>query len=198
MMGFSAADLIKRSARQILYLRQHPEKKQVTAQQLQGVADQKKNTTSEYVEMRGTYTRGEFNIFFSIDEVRLKGNKAMLIEHKSGSHTDAFFKKSVQQAGAYHALMMSSDLKLETAVFYQNMGNSVKRLDLNGLNIKTRLMYLGNEYSVTNKHVERTVDILYKKALATMDWDRANSFDEVAFGTALSSYVRSRAGISVG
>ncbi len=148
MMGFSAADLIKRSARQILYLRQHPEKKQVTLQQLQGVEDQKRHTTSPFVEMRGTFTRGSIAIYFSVDEVQIKRNSAVLIEHKSGNLTERYFQKSVIQTGAYEALLRSSDFQLETATFYQKMGNIRHELDLEGKKITSRLLFLGELFSM--------------------------------------------------
>jgi hypothetical protein len=184
MITVAASDLIKKSARQILYLNQNPTKKIVTQANVEGSRQQQNKATSPYQEMRGVYIQDTTKIYFSVDEVEVIRNHAILKEHKAllfEGDRSMYLRKSIIQTAAYHSLVQLSNGKLETATFYVNKGNKKNFLSLAPNDITSVLIFGDARYNVGVKDPAKIVRELVKKSQATTSWTDANNFDEDRF-----------------
>ena len=109
----SASNLIKRSAAQIVYYKSktyfYNQNKPATKAQIKGNENAEKVSTSEYIEMRGTYvTPDQTLIHFTFDEIQKKENKTVFIEHKhiddENNLEDWYIQYSILQVALYQSL----------------------------------------------------------------------------------------------
>ena len=109
----SASNLIKRSATQIVYYKSkayfYNQNKPATQEQIKGNQNAEKMSTSEYIEMRGTYvTSDQTLIHFTFDEIQKKENKTIFIEHKyidnEKNLEDWYIQLSILQVAFYQSL----------------------------------------------------------------------------------------------
>lgn len=192
MITVAASDLLKKSAKQILYLRLHPEKSATTSLHTQGSILQKANTTSRFQEMRGCYCDDTTKIFYSIDEVHNNFNSATLIEHKAiliDSGTEKYLERSILQAGAYHSLAEIGDRKLTTATFYVAQGNPKQSLNLSNKNLTSKLLFGDRRFTILVRDEREVVKLLVGKAQATTNWDTVKNFSEDEFTHKLKKYI---------
>lgn len=104
-MNFSASDLIKKSAAQLLYIRLNNISRFPTQQQLEG------NTYAQIItdklgasaEKRGIFSIEDINIYFCIDLV--KDNTFAEIKHVIGKYEDWYLQGSIMQATLYASLL---------------------------------------------------------------------------------------------
>lgn len=182
MTFLSAADLIKRSAKQILFLRQHPDKNVVTQRQLDGVEEQKFHVKSPFVEMRGMFNQGDITIFFSVDEAIPTSETVTFVEHKmaQGDSAQWFLDRAIEQTAAYHSLGSVVPV-LETATFYHQMGHERMRIEMGGRNIRSKLRFGETWYDVCVTDPQRIRELMIAKARSTTNWTAAKLFGENIF-----------------
>lgn len=109
----SASNLIKRSAAQTVYYKSktyfYNQNKPATKAQILGNKNAEKVSTSEYIEMRGTYvTEDQTLIHFAFDEIQKKKNKTVFIEHKhidnEANLENWYIQFSILQVALYQSL----------------------------------------------------------------------------------------------
>jgi hypothetical protein len=178
----SASDLIKKSAMQIKYLRDHTVEKVVTPSQLEG--EQFQNTQAidlEAVqEMRGIYKKNDLMIFFVNDMIlpnRIIECKSVDLSRET---PDWYFESSVLQAAFYKSLLMNTNGILTTPTFKLNKGykNTTIKVDPN---IEYQLLF-GSVYfsiQITKKQSLKIIQYFVDKAIATYDWNTAKEYDRV-------------------
>ena len=173
---FSASQLVKCSAKQLWYLRKHPEaKKKVTPLQLKGSEYAENNSISPFIEMSGRFTHKEIDIYYSVDEVRLiKGGVAYAIEHKMVDFKDdAFEIRSIIQTAFYGALMYYGDGLLRTATYQPGKKYNIK--------LPARVYHylnFGGKYIKISCDAEQVMRFFLTKARASMKFSTAKRFDD--------------------
>lgn len=177
-MNFSAADLVKKSAAQILYLKFNPEYKEPTQRQLDGVAYQEKinKELKAYNEMRGVYELGNLKIYFSWDSLILK-KKAHFYEIKlvKNLDNDWFLPQSLTQATFYASLSERVN-EYQTPNFVKGIKHKVKVKEK-----KYHLLFGKDHYKikpnkkVLNHYIQKAN--LIKIAYEYNDWDYVREWD---------------------
>lgn len=180
-MNFSASDLCKRSAAQIFYLRNHPNKVYVTPEQVAGIKKQANNSKSKYCEMGGAYRfNGDDVIYFSWDEIILNvdSGKAKFVEHKQvlGEPAPWFKNSSILQTALYAALAVGQ-WEYKTSLFHILNGNPKYKIDLFGYSRNFYLQFGEDIYKIRLVKSQELRDFLTKKALASKKYDTAIEFD---------------------
>lgn len=115
-INYSASDLLKSSAAQIVYkknrMRMYNEKEKPTKRQLKGNENAERVSTSELIEMRGTYVFKKHLIHFTFDEIQKKDDHILFIEHKfiddENNLEDWYINSSLLQTALYQALAMKT------------------------------------------------------------------------------------------
>lgn len=175
----SAAQLCKKSARQILYLQYRPQVNIVTPEQYAGIKYQKTATKSKYQEMCGTYHVKDTNVYFSWDEVQVtSGGKLMFIEHKqvSSDYEKWYLHNSMLQTALYAALTVNTPV-FKTAKFYQKLGNKEYELFRQGYSSQFYLKFGKTTYKCKLINSAKLLNFIKKKVQALVSWDDATSFD---------------------
>lgn len=188
-MNISAANLVKRSASQICFFSKNKFKKVngPSAQMLEGTKSQFKKSKSKYVEMCGCFKSGDFNIYFSIDEIIKKEDSFILKEHKSYEENSAdwYLNYAIIQAAFYHSLSLKTK-QFSTAKFYINQVNECHSLTIDKP-IKTILEIGNRKFRIKVKNSTSIINYFIKKAKATLDyksarkWDDAHKFNDWKF-----------------
>lgn len=181
-MNFSAAQLVKNSAKSICYLRNHPkERNRSTPGALKGNELASKKIKG-FQEMGCKYEWKDHVVHLSYDEVRLSSKFIDLIEHKSiqyGPAPDWYFKQSLIQVAFYHALGISYPRRdLETSKFFRKFGWKTIKYEPTR---KTRsyLFFGDTKYRVKIKKGSRQkiLNFFLTKAEASLGYDTAKNFD---------------------
>lgn len=170
-MFFSAAQLSKMSAAQICYLR-GKEKKAPTPRQIRGDSFAASHTTSHLVEMQSSYTRGDINIWFTVDEIREHRDRVYIVEHKMAENAeDWFFKSSLIQTALLGSLSGLSP-HFKTARWYDGEENYYS------LPVEHHaLLNFGGLYYKVNYDLEKVMRFFLTKARASMSYTTARQFD---------------------
>lgn len=187
---YSASELIKRSAAQLVYFRRTGTKPQITENMKIGesyqykVSDtERKNGHKVADEMCGCYTFGENAIYFCIDIVRedcFVEVKSVFDESGKDSLTypEWYFESSILQCAVYKSLLMNMDGDtLVTPQFRLNEGCEYKTLKA-----ERSLPYLlkfgsVGVYRVDVTDSKRIIKFLKDKINALKDYDTARAFD---------------------
>lgn len=190
-MEYSAAELIKRSAAQLVYYRIHGIKPTPTANVLAGEMFQnavynKFLNAGEpaHEEMCGCYSTNKDNIWFSIDLVapNLGFFEIKSILDSDGNQTTRYplwyLYASLVQCAVYKALVLETKgCMLETARFKQALGAKKKRI-----RAKKKLDYFlifGNDelYRIEVKDSKALIQYLIAKIDSLTDYNTAREFD---------------------
>ena len=183
ILHMSLSDLLKQSAMQMCYLRKKNEKKPVTKGQIEGNKVAHAKSESKYMEMRGTYKM--FNnllIHYAFDEIQIEEKSTLLIEHKNIREDRPielwYLQSSILQTAVYQAFVRENPSKdLYTATFYVKEGNPKLHLKLNNNYLRSELRMGDDHYSVVANDAKALVEFYCNKALATLNYESAKSWD---------------------
>jgi len=174
---FSASDLIKKSAKQILFLRNR--KKRVTSGMIRGneyakKVVEKKHATAE--EIRGAFHKDNITIFFSND--MLKNNILFEIKmiDEDREVADWYFESSILQTVFYKSLLMNSTGILVTPQFRIKQGYDSQTIKV-PTNTEYHLLFGEDEYKIEVIDDKKINDYFIRKANATFDWEDAELYD---------------------
>ena len=190
-MDFSASDLCKRSAAQILYFIKSGTKPDVTNRMLAGSVYQKNifdslvaNGEKAFDEMQGVYHCGDDNIYFCIDIVKPDGFievKSVFDENGNDAtdYDDWYLASSLLQCAVYKSLLMNMEgNKLSTAQFRINEGVERREIDVD-VNQPYYLKFGSvGTFEVKVKNSKPILDFLQKKIKSLSDFDSARAFDK--------------------
>lgn len=194
MAKFSAAWLVKKSACQLNYCwRNYAQKdhnklivdpnRAPNKNEIQGDNFARQCSISPYIEMTGTFTRGEHSILYSIDEIR-DCSSIFLVEHKAVDREaeDWYFKSSLIQTAFYGSLIeaglhFDKKVKLQTAAYVD------KHLSRNLFEIDTSIQresYLnfGNRYYKVEYDPVAVMKFFMTKARACLHYTKSRNFDK--------------------
>ncbi len=173
---------MKQSAMQICYLRKKKENKPVTKRQLEGVKHQEKVSCSEFKEMRGCLEFREMLIFFSFDEVIVKGDTFILKEHKmvEGEYEDWYEQYSILQTAVYHqAALMQPNKELYTAKFLQKQGVQCNYLNYSDKKLRSILSMGEKVFFEVKPNCVELVHFYVRKAIASQEYETAKEWDRL-------------------
>jgi hypothetical protein len=194
---FSLADLVKQSAFQMCHLRKRPELKEVTPEQLHGNELALQKSTSDYMEMRGSYKtvvgHNELIIHYAFDEVIpdftdhkrgqvMKGSQ-LYIEHKNIFKSDELQPYTVHQyiaqMAAYAAFnQCNPNRSLQTADFFVKEGNPLLKLKAkDAMHCYYQLCINDICIDVSPKNPQKIVDFFVIKAITSLDYETAKEYD---------------------
>ncbi len=188
VIHMSLADLVKKTAMQICYLRKNKEMTpDPTPEQIAGHEAQLSKAQSKLVEMRGTYAFAnnfgqEIQIHYAFDEILPNDKSCLFLEYKNippGSTIELWYRNSaISQVAAYQAFAKANtDKHLETALFFINQGNPKLEFELGNRYLQSQL-HLGDMiYSVVAVEFQELVNFYVRKALATLNYDQAKEWD---------------------
>lgn len=183
-MIYSASDLTKKSAAQILYENIHG-KRRPTQGAIDGNAYAETVQTSEYVEMRGAYNAfDDIDIYFSIDEFFLGGASMVLHEIKMvrdmSSYEDWYFNSSILQTAFYLSLSRSVEHYQRATFALKQYGNL--EIDI-PLDVKREVVLLFGEdkYSVDVTNDNAVLNYFKRKirAIEERSFDVCRDYDKV-------------------
>ena len=191
---FSAAELAKKTARQIQYARAKDLKVVVSNLMLEGNEYAEKSSESKYVEMSGSFVTQKgypIVIHFAIDEVQLFGNSAILIEHKMVKFEpeDWYIQGALIQTALYKALVKYSNGILTTAEYQKGMKYTI---NVSEKSLFSKLNFGGNWYGV-DCEPKGILQYFVKKARSTIEYKTAAEFDSKFKGKewmVLDKYIR--------
>ena len=174
-MFFSASQLVKCSATQLLYKRDKPRPSQ-TAAQAKGNSYSEKVSKSEFLEMSGCFKHSDIEIHFSVDEVQKNRGRIYLIEHKmvQGDYESWYLLNSVIQTALYGALAQYCT-SLKQARWAPNFESGPRIMDLDKP-CYSRLNFGGTLYRVTFDATQ-VIRFYLTKARASKNWNTAKKFD---------------------
>lgn len=185
---FGAGQLVKCSAARLKFLRTYPDKAYVeTPDNITGNA-YADFMSKGYVEMTGAYKvnqdTNKLIIFYPFDEIRIRGNERIFIEHKWIKDLNTiepwFFESSICQIALMASLHQLNERKIyATAKFRVKAGHDVDVLDLS-IQENTKEMYVLNfggqmfELTVTPEPIR---DHFINKAIASLTYTDAKLWD---------------------
>ena len=148
----SCSELIKSTARSIIFKKDKKRKfnyiQKPSEAQEKGVKHQEKISESEYKEMRGVFNHEDFNLFYSFDEVKVKPDKLIFIEHKNIEDMRMleqwYIEYSIIQVALYASLVEHTNY-LSTASFYKKQGYETKEIFITDQNKKFKLIFGNTE-----------------------------------------------------
>lgn len=148
----SASNLIKRSAAQTIYYKSktyfYNQNKPATKAQIKGNQNAEKVSTSEYIEMRGTYvTPDQTLIHFAFDEIKKKENKTVFIEHKHIDNEknleDWYIQFSILQVAFYQSL--AQDINHYVTAKFLRKTHEIKQLSVDNKRV-FKLVFSNDEF----------------------------------------------------
>jgi hypothetical protein len=184
----SLSDLVKKTAMQICYLRKNEDRvPEPTEEQIAGAEASLAKALSKLVEMRGTYSiPNNFGqtllIHYAFDEIVPNEKSCLFLERKNippGQTVELWYRNAaILQTAVYQAFAKHNENKeLETAQYFINQGNPKLEFNLGNLYLRSEL-HLGDIiYSVTATDPKALVDYYVKKAIATLNYDAAKTWD---------------------
>lgn len=181
--SISLSDLIKKSARQLCYLRKNKVIQPATEAQIEGNKIAIERTQSLYAEMRGTFSTDNITIYYAIDEVQVNDKAACLIEHKHIRNMDEvelwYRNASLLQTAVYQAFSkVNKNTLLETATFFVKEGNPKLEIDLKNRYIRSELHFGTEIYSVLVNNPQDIVNFYIQKSNMINDYDLASDWDK--------------------
>jgi len=184
-INVSLSDLLKKSAKAICYFRKRREQFPVTPRMVEGNEQAQLKSTSEFLEMRGTYEMKKILIHYTFDEIEIdESGDLVLVEHKNiteGSIIEPwYFESSILQTAVYRAFLERNPKKeYFTAKFFRRQGYKTKYLDVTKFGERVSILYMGNiKYAVELIHSKPLVEFYKRKANATREYESAIDWDE--------------------
>jgi len=180
-MFFSASQLVKSSASQILYFKTKKYKPEVTKNQIIGNkhADKIVKQQKAASEKRGIVKTKDFNILFSID--MLKDNLAVEIKNVVGEYEQWYLESSILQSTFYYTMLLQCKT-LDTPKFRQIEGYPQEIVNIPD-NIDFQLWFGDNKYQI---FADYNVFSFYKdkakvifNSLNPIDYDNVRTFDKI-------------------
>lgn len=181
----SCAELIKRTATQLKFLRDKP--KVVSPGMVDG-DNYAKRISGKYQEMRNQYRFTEKGItyvmFFSFDEIILGEDYVFFIEHKfikdKNLVEDWFLSMSILQIATYYSLhRIASNHRYVTATFAVKNGAKKNALSVFGPQEceMAILNFGGDKYLINVLAPNLLVEFFKLKLIASMNYETAKSWD---------------------
>jgi len=175
---FSAADLVKRSANQINFLRERREKI-ISARISAGVKYQHKEVEKlnmQAEEMRSIYKVKNFVIFASHDSITKDGN-CVEIKSIEGEWKDWYLESSLLQCAFYLSIIKGSDGTIVTPSFRVKEGYD-RVCSIIDKNCRY-FLHFGDvaDYEIQVRNYKRILEYFTKKAEATLDKQSAIIYD---------------------
>lgn len=182
MINYSAAQLVKMSASQILYFMMKKQQRQPTQKQLDGnkYADdlaKELKLGEESIEKRGVVKTTSGLIFFTVDLVI--DNRFIEVKKVEGESADWYFKSSVVQSTLYASLLSKTKI-LTTPTFRLKEGYNQSYVKVPS-SWSFELWFGSDTYEVfpddkVLEHYVKKVDII-TNALPDFDFDACREFD---------------------
>jgi hypothetical protein len=187
----SMSDLLKKSAKQLCYLRLNPLKEREPSQQmLDGNLSAEQKSTSKFIEMRGTYRPdkklthplGQFLMHYAFDEILVTDSSVMLIEHKNVKDPSTvetwYLHSSILQTAVYQALVKRNpDTNLHTETFYVKEGHEKLHLNVKNLYVNSELHIGTDKYTIIVTEPGKLIEFYIQKTIASFDYRTADIFD---------------------
>ena len=159
-MNWSASDLIKQPARQMVFFGLKRQKckdyeKPITEEQAMGTEYQEKISTSEFIEMRGTYNYKDHLIHYSFDEIKDDGN-LIFIEHKNINDLSTlaeWYKQYCILQVAFYQSMATTVPDFYTASFMRKKGHEIKHISSKDRD-KVFILSFGNDNEVKRYEIK--------------------------------------------
>ena len=192
LVHLSMSDLLKKSAKQLCFLRKNEDqKKPPSTQMIEGDETAHAKATSKYIEMRGTYKPdititkdiGQFLMHYAFDEIHVNDKSALFIEHKNVKDPDTvetwYLHSSLLQTAVYQALVKKNpNRNLYTATFHVKDGSEKQHLELKNLYENSQLHIGDDKYTVLVTNPQKLIDFYIKKAIASFNYQSAEAFDD--------------------
>lgn len=173
-VNISASLLLKNSAKKVVWIKSRKGKfnQAISSNKEKGTKSQFKNSKSNYVEMAGKYSYGKYNIYYSFDEIRIKDDKDIFIEHKlvEGKLPKWFLEYSVLQVALYQSLAHFSST-FSTAKFHVNNGNPNRHINCDSKRLHRLVISNGKSarrWSVRVTNHKKILDFYKNKHKATI------------------------------
>lgn len=178
-MNFSAKQLLTKSAKQLVFLQQHPQPQVITEQIMQG--DHYQHDTAKgmscYGEEMGCFIKVGEDYIHCTNDVVVNNHLVVEIKSVQGEAPDWYLSNSLFQCAIYKALIMESGGYLRTAQFYQNLGNELKAIKMDR-GFQYQLWFGDAKYVVEVRDIGELIDFLYKKVQAIKHgYTTASEFD---------------------
>jgi len=176
---FSASDLVKKSASQILFTR--GKSQIVSDQMLKGEQFQKDTFISKggvAEELRGKYLQDNFIIYFCNDMLKDKAMWEIKSVNDPINYPQWYLNSSLLQVAFYKSLLMNSDGVLSTPQFRIDQGYEKQEVIVNK-NIDYYLLFDKQEFKVDVLNDKEIILYFMEKAQSTLNWDDAKSFDSI-------------------
>jgi hypothetical protein len=190
VLQLSLADLIKKSAKSICYMRK-PEKdftQQKANSKLPEIEEQK-----IYYNMRGTYIANaiirlngnveeiQLNINYTFDSIEINELAAVFVEKKNINNTIELWYKNIclMQTAAYQAFAKSNiNKQLQTASFAIANGATPLKMDLKNKFLRSELKMGEQEiYSIYVPEPKEIVNYFIEKAIHSLNYESAILWD---------------------
>lgn len=183
-MNFSAKDLCSKSAMQIIYLRDNPNKRVVSQNMIDGSKYQSNvfNTTPNalHSEMVGHYDciidGIDINIYFSNDIIT--DNSIIEVKHVNVDYEEWYLENSLLQCAFYKSMIMVKSRILKTASF---VNEPKKEINVKG-DIDYYLKFGDKTFKIEVLNPHFIIGFFTCKAEHTMNYEDAKKFDEMYKG----------------
>lgn len=191
IIQISLADLIKKSAKQICYIRQNTKQQYNPNENHKHIMNE---SLSKYYNMRGTYeavvqlvVNGkvevvQFNINYVFDSVEVNDLSALFIQQKNikGSIEPWYKQSCLVQTAAYLAFAKGNkNHMLQTASFAIDRGEHSLKLNLHNRFLRSELrLDKRTEYFIYVNECNKIIEYYLEKALNTFDYGDAIKWDD--------------------
>lgn len=179
---FSASDLIKKSAKQLVFFKHRKERQQATYGQIKGEAFQKKIVESKGAasELRGIFKRDDVIIFFCNDMYEEKSKTFTEIKSVDPERDcpDWYFESSLVQTAFYKSLLMRSDGNMSTPSFRVKDGYDKIHVNVSTKS-KYNLLFGKDLYSIIVKNPDKIIQYYLDKIDSLDNYDSAGFYDAI-------------------
>jgi hypothetical protein len=184
MILLSAKDLCSKSAMQIKFFLEHPEKKPTVKQnQIQGINYQynisKKIPNLIGEEMGNFIDILDYRVYFTNDAITEESIIEIKNIDKNREIQDWYFKNSLIQCAIYATLSKYVNYQFNTAKFFVNLGNEFKTFKYPYSNIDMPyFLYFGeNKFKINISDYKKIFEWFKMKVFSLSDWALAKEFD---------------------
>ena len=176
---FSASDLVKKSVRQLKYLRDRS-KPAPTNRMLKGVEHQKKIVEAKHTaaeEMRGIFSKDDILIFYSNDMIYNEELYEIKSIDPNRECPDWYLKSSLLQVAFYKAMLMQSTGLLSTPSFRVKEGYDKISINVDPL-ASYYLLFGDDKYTINVNNPAAITEFFIEKAhVSLLDWQSCEIYD---------------------
>lgn len=181
-MNYQASDIVKCSCKQLWFYMTYPSKRPPpTEWQLKGEKFQQENSKSPYREMTSfmEVNHKQDRIYFSVDEIIITKDTAVLQEYKSLFFADSgnYFNTSLCQVAYYATLNFYGSKQYYTASFEAQKTQKVHKLNIKDLTNIYLLRFGDRCFHVELKNPEEIMKFYKNKLMASKWYQHAEIFD---------------------